>query len=218
MEEKTRQDFLELHGITSLDNSSDTGEYIWGDTSDRAKLSFLKTLVREKFHDKKILEIGTYRGTTTYSMALNLSTGTICTVDCGYEALKDLIKQETPEHTNKVNYSAYNVGEVYKSGLVYREQITQIVGNTTEESIAQKIIENGPYDLIYVDAAHTYEGIKNDTELSMRCLADNGMIIWDDYNGHWLGVNRFLDELGENYSLAYITDNRYVTYTDKGDK
>jgi predicted O-methyltransferase YrrM len=218
MEEKTRQDFLEHHGISTLENSADLGRYLWGDTSDRTKLSFLKTLVREKFHDKKILEIGTYRGTTTYSMALNLSSGTICTVDCGYEALKGLIEQEAPEHANKVNYSAYKVGEVYKTELAHHEQITQIIGDTTEESIAQKIIENGPYDLIYVDAAHTYEGIKNDTELSMQCLADNGIIIWDDYNGHWLGVNRFLDELSESRSLVYITDNRYVTYTNKGDK
>jgi hypothetical protein len=28
----------------------------------------------------------------------------------------------------------------------------------------------------------------------------------------------FLDELSESCSLAYITDNTYVTHTNKGDK
>ena len=218
MQQKTRQDFLKIHGISSVDNTVNVESFIWGDTSDATKLNFLKTLVREKFHDKKILEIWTYRGTTTYSIALNLSTGTICTVDCGYEALKGLIEQETPEHANKVNYSPYKIGEVYKSELAHDDQITQIIGNTTEQQTVQQIIENGPYDLIYVDAAHTYEGIKNDTTLSMKCLAKEGMIIWDDYNGYWRGVNKFLDELSETLSLTYITDNRYVIYDSEAPK
>ena len=90
----------------------------------------------------------------------------------------------------------------------------QITGLTNSQETMQQIINYGPYDLIYVDAAHTYDGIKNDTEFSMKCLADNGLIIWDDYNSHWSGVNNYLNYLSNNVDLMYITDNRYVIYED----
>jgi len=192
--------------------------FIWGDTSNGDKLRFLMTLVRNRFHDKSLLEIGTYRGTTTYNLVTNLSTGTVHTVDCGYEELKSLLAEEQPEHANKIKYSAYEVGEVYKKHLGETPAIKQIIGNTTDNQIATQIINSGPYDLIYIDAAHTYEGIKSDTELVLQCLAPGTVVIWDDYNGWWTGVNRYLDELDQTHALTYISDNRYVIYTHPGEK
>ena len=187
--------------------------FVWGDTSNEDKLRFLMTLVRNKFHDKSILEIGTYRGTTTCNLMTNLSTGTICTVDCGYEELKSLLAEESSEHSKNIRYSAYEVGEVYKKYGRDPERIKQIVGNTINDQVASEIINSGPYDLIYIDAAHTYEGVKSDTELVFQCLAPGSLVIWDDYNGWWTGVNQYLDELARTHDLTYITDNRYVIYT-----
>ncbi len=218
MRQLTKKQFLLEQQITTEDAEIHKDNFIWGDTSDHSKLSFLASLVKHQFYDKDILEIGTYRGTTTYSLALNVTEGNVYTVDCGYEELKRLIEIEEPEHSNRIKYSPYEVGEIYKHNLTETSNIKQIIGNTTDNKTAQEIFDAGPYNLIYVDAAHTYEGIKNDTELSLRCLADGGMIIWDDYNGWWTGVNKFLDELDQTHNLTYITDNRYVIYVNKEDK
>jgi predicted O-methyltransferase YrrM len=218
MRQLTRKEFLKEQKAHIEEAVTYTEDFIWGDTSDKSKLDFLASLVKHRFCDKNILEIGTYRGTTTYTMAANITEGTICTVDCGYEELKGLIESETPEHADKIKYSPYEVGEVYKQNLSNILNIKQVIGNTTNTNTAEQIIKDGPYDLIYVDAAHTYDGIKNDTELSLRCIADGGMIIWDDYNGWWTGVNKFLDELDQAHELTYITDNRYVIYLHKANK
>lgn len=220
MKRRTSQQFLEECGISpgrAYAHAPPYKNFIWGDTSDELKLRFLTALVREKFHDKKILEIGTYRGTTTYNIAVNLSSGTIHTVDCGYEELKALIEQEAPEHTNRIDYSSYDVGEVYKSYLPNCKSIKQIIGNTTKKQTTKTLFKGSPYNLIYVDAAHTYDGIKNDTEIALECIAQSGVIIWDDYNGWWAGVNKYLDELSETLDLTYIIDNRYVIHTNTKD-
>ena len=72
-----------------------------------------------------------------------------------------------------------------------------------------------PLDIDTIESKITKKGIKNDTELSMKCLAPGGMIIWDDYNSHWSGVNNYLNDLDATMKLNYISDNRYVIYESK---
>lgn len=213
----SKEFFQSLEIVTETVPEISYGEdYIWGDTSNPNKLQFLTTLVSQKFHNKKVLEFGTYRGTTTYNIATNLTTGTIYTVDCGYEELKELIKKEESEHKRGIKYSPYSIGEVYKKKLKDISCVKQIIGNTTTKETADQLIKNGPYDLIYIDAAHTYDGIKNDTEVALRCISARSMIVWDDYGGWWTGVNRFLDELDAMHELVYIPDSRYVVYSNEG--
>ena len=72
MKHLSAKSFLERHGINFIkDDQKDVTkvDYIWGDTSDLKKVKFLVSLIENKFSNGKILEIGTYRGTTTYSMA-----------------------------------------------------------------------------------------------------------------------------------------------------
>lgn len=218
MQHLTTKSFFQKNNIDSEEDknlNSENINYIWGDTSDTKKINFLTSLIKNRFCNGRILEIGTYRGASTYNMANTLVSGSIVTVDCGYEHLKVLIEEESAEHNDKVKYSKFEVGEIYKSRLSSTKNITQIIGLTDNQETVKKIIELGPYDLIYVDAAHTYNGIKNDTELSMKCLAPGGMIIWDDYNSHWSGVNNYLNDLDATMKLNYISDNRYVIYESK---
>ena len=204
--------FLNSYGIRECLQDTSDNKFMWGDTSDSNKLKLLLTLVKEVFHDKKVLEFGTYRGKTTYAIAKFLTSGTICTIDCGMEELKILLEKENREHNNKIKYSSYDIGELYKDDLDCVEKIRQVVGNSMRTNVVNTIMSEGPYNLIYIDASHTYEGIKNDTEISMNCVAKGGLIIWDDYNSHWTGVSRYLNDLSKELDLIYIEDNRYVLY------
>lgn len=53
----------------------------------------------------------------------------------------------------------------------------------------------GRVDLIVIEGAHSYEGIKTDFELYFPLLRDGGMILIDDYGSEdWPEVGRYVDE------------------------
>jgi len=57
------------------------------------------------------------------------------------------------------------------------------------------------FDLIYIDGDHSYASVKQDTNIAKTKLADNGIIIFNDYimydyvNGRTYGVVRAVNEL-----------------------
>ena len=210
MKQISSQKFLSYFSIAESSFNTCDIDYIWGDTSDTNKLKFLLTLIKLKFSDKKILEMGTYRGATACNIAMNLSSGTLYTCDCGFDAFEKYLKEEQVEHGDKIKYAKYEIGEIYIKYLPHSKSIKQLVGNTRDKKFGEELIHLAPFDLIYIDASHTKEGVKNDTELAFNLLADDGLVIWDDYNGWWGGVTEYLDELSTLKELIYIIDNRYV--------
>jgi hypothetical protein len=60
-------------------------------------------------------------------------------------------------------------------------------------------------DLIYVDASHEYEPVKQDINSYWQLLNNGGVMIGDDYMNNWPGVIKAVDELGNNYGKAEIT-------------
>ena len=64
---------------------------------------------------------------------------------------------------------------------------------TTDE--ASKLVEDGSLDLCFIDADHSYEGIKNDFINWKPKVKKGGVIGGHDYNGMaWQGVRKFVDE------------------------
>lgn len=69
-------------------------------------------------------------------------------------------------------------------------------------------IEDGSADFVYIDGDHSYEGVKQDLELSFPKVRRGGFMVLDDYNvaGWWKdGINRAAHEfLGDNASIIEI--------------
>ena len=61
-------------------------------------------------------------------------------------------------------------------------------------------------DIIYVDASHEYEPVKQDISLYWQLLNTGGVMIGDDYQKGWPGVMKAVDELSSTYGKADITD------------
>jgi len=55
------------------------------------------------------------------------------------------------------------------------------------------------YDCIFIDADHTYEGVKKDFENSLNFLNDSGIIIFHDIGNADTGVAKFWQEVKENF-------------------
>jgi hypothetical protein len=68
--------------------------------------------------------------------------------------------------------------------------------------------ENDKYDIIYIDADHSYSAVKRDIEIAFQKVKNNGFIIGHDYElnknkcrENWtFGTKQAVDEFCENYS------------------
>lgn len=106
------------------------------------------------FESKRILEIGSYKGSTARLLAENTPGSTeIWTLDVD------------PNH-----------GEAYR-GLPLASRIHRIIGKVSNELLN----EHGPFDLIFVDADHDYDSVFHHSAVAFSQLAPGGVILWHDY-------------------------------------
>lgn len=105
---------------------------------------------------KKILEIGTYRGITTLFMA---------------EAIQDL-------NGEVITIDIKNYAETNFEKSTFKNLIRYKIGNS------QKILSksNMNFDLIFIDADHSEQGVFKDFNITKKYLNDDGIIIFHDSN------------------------------------
>lgn len=142
---------------------------------------------------KRLMEVGSFRGYTALYLAQHTPTDAqIVTVD------------QYPDH-----------GEAYRHSP-YAEKIERRVGKTSPELFAADL--PGSYDLIFIDADHSYEGVKHDTELVLPLVAPNGFLVWHDY-ANWgyfdgkNGVPEYLGELASRLPIAHVLGSDLAIYS-----
>lgn len=159
-----------------------------------AELLTLAAICRHR-RPRRIFEIGTYTGSSALVMAINVSETEIFTLDL------------EPSET---------VGSAYRN-TEHSSKIRQLYGNSLTFDYAPFL---GGVDLVLVDANHTYDCVKSDTESAFELLRPGGVIVWDDYR--WLechaecsGVTLFLNELQKRRSIFSIKGTRFAIYVDR---
>lgn len=142
---------------------------------------------------KKLMEVGSFRGYTALFLAQHVSPDAkIVTVD------------RYPDH-----------GEAYQN-TGWASMIERRVGETNASMFEHD--PPGSYDLIFIDADHSYAGVKNDTELILPLVSQNGFILWHDY-ANWgyfdgkNGVPEYLKELSERLPIAHIIGSDVAIYS-----
>ena len=153
--------------------------------------SLLKVVVCSQ--PKRLMEVGSFRGFTALYLAQHIAPDAkIITVD------------RYPDH-----------GEAYRD-TPYASKIERRVGETGEEMFQQDL--PGSYDFIFLDADHSYESVKHDTELLLPLLAPNGFFVWHDY-ANWgyfdgkNGVPEYLGELSAKLPIAHIIGSDVAIYS-----
>lgn len=177
--------------------------WTWGDNSSPHGLMFLCMLAARA--TGPIVEIGTFRGRTTYNLALNAPTR-IYTVDLG--APPPAEAEANAEHKA---YPSYTPGEVFLSARPeIREKIELIIGDSTRVDLSAL---RGQASLVIVDAGHTYEACMADSKTAFSLVRPGGHVVWDDYGGdYWPGVKRALDEIALERTLHYLPRENFVIY------
>ncbi|MGH7838028.1 MAG: O-methyltransferase [Candidatus Binataceae bacterium] len=143
---------------------------------------------------QRVFEIGTFTGVTTLALALNLPHATIHTLDLPTQA-KGSLRIDTDDAKYMPDHA---VRRVFTDWTKAAARIVQHEADSAKFAF-EKL---GPqFDLVYVDGAHSYEYVRNDTEAAFRIVAADGAIVWDDYSRFWPGVAAYLD-----------TESRPATY------
>jgi predicted O-methyltransferase YrrM len=154
---------------------------------------------------RRIFEIGTYTGSSTLAMALNTPPKTeIYTLDL------DTSEREIQDAgTRTGGIPATSIGSSYR-GTPVEDRIHQLFGNSLSFDFSRFY---GTMGLVFVDANHTYDFVKADTENALRLVHSEGVIVWDDYrwderHPECAGVTRYLNELGMLRPCSQISGTR----------
>jgi predicted O-methyltransferase YrrM len=152
----------------------------------------LATLVQAQ-QPKEILEIGTFNGLSTATMALN-SQARISTIDieASYIGKLKLPIVRKARSYDDVRYIAKEaIGQHYKK-RPFADRITQLL---CDSALLQKCLKR-KFDFIFIDGSHSYEYTRSDTKYALAHVRRGGTILWHDYGKKsWPGVTKVVDDL-----------------------
>lgn len=140
----------------------------------------------QKVAAKRIFEFGTYKGVSTTQLALNLpDDGMVYTLD---------LPEDHPAYTLAIPKAEEReiAAETGKGILIPRELRHKVTFLCSDSATFDTTPYLGSMDLVFVDGAHSYEYVKNDTEKGWAMLRHGGIIAWHDCTPSHPEVVRYL--------------------------
>lgn len=92
-------------------------------------------------------------------------------------------------------------------------EVVKVIKSYTTDFL--NTLEDEYLDVVYIDADHSYDGVKKDLELSFKKVKTGGIIMGHDYtNAMFPGVVSAVDEFCKKYNLSvdYLTQDGCPTY------
>ncbi len=142
-------------------------------------------LLLKRAGSKQIFEFGTFKGISITQLALNLPPGSdIYTLDLPDEQLNTQFSTDPEDAAIAV--------ETGKGSLVPAELRPRIQFLKCDSARFDESPFVGKMDFVFVDGAHNYKYVKNDSEKGWRMLRNGGIIAWHDCRHQDPGVVRYL--------------------------
>lgn len=189
---------VEIRDVPRLDAA--TGEAYADDRTRIVVAALARALEAET-----VFEIGTAAGRTTWSVARSCPAARLWTLD--------LPESGKPE-LEVLDYDRpFMLGDARRGNAFHdtpeAERIAQLLGDSASFDFEPW---EGRIDLVFVDGAHTYDYVRNDTEAALRMLSERGTIVWDDYP-NFPGIWKYLNELGRELPIYHLFDTRLALHT-----
>jgi predicted O-methyltransferase YrrM len=141
-----------------------------------------------KCEARRVFEFGTHRGVSTAQLALNVGEG-------GRVFTLDLPRTDPRTKFDLKCASDLEISrQAQKADLIPEHCRAQITFLEQDSATFDEKPYAGTMDAVFVDGAHTYEYVRNDSEKGWRMLRPGGVIIWHDFRPHTPDVMRYLFE------------------------
>jgi predicted O-methyltransferase YrrM len=161
------------------------------------EMSFICSIARSK-KPATVLELGTFDGNTTLQIAENCPDETlIFTVDM--PRTRDA--PGAPEGAARRRFR----------GSRHEARIHEIFGDTRTLDFAGLCGGRAP-DLVFIDAGHSYECVRNDTEKSLKVIAPGAVVLWHDYAYNCAGVFNYLNEIAADLAICNLEGTSLVAW------
>jgi predicted O-methyltransferase YrrM len=154
---------------------------------------------------KRVFEFGTYKGVSTTQLALNIAAdGMVFTLD---------LPEEHPAYRlpiPRLDEQEITI-ESGKGTLVPHDLLDRVTFLKSDSACFDEKPYHGTMDLVFVDGAHSYEYVKNDTEKGWLMLRSGGILAWHDCAPHHKDVVKYIKECGLNLNLVKGTALAFST-------
>ena len=106
-------------------------------------------------------------------------------------AKKRIFAPEAQEKTDQIYYGACR--RIAKAAHKYQVQAS-VLRMTSMEAV--KCVPDSSVDMVFIDGFHTYEAVVEDIREWKPKLKDGGILVGDDFNRHYPGVVKAVQEEG----------------------
>jgi len=175
----------------------------------RKELEFLYDICK----DKIVLELGSMVGMSSYVIA-SVAKSISC-IDVWSNNLDHLShdKEQQRIYTPHLEIigDMYSQFQVNCSGFIDSGKLKMFRGNTQQ---MVDCFENNIFDIILIDADHSYQGIKNDFNAYKNKLNSTGQFVFHDYGDcMWKGIKHFCDEMVRDNKIRLVNqDERLAVF------
>lgn len=172
---------------------------------------------------KLILEVGSWQGSSAIYMAqllekYNVEDAVIICVDTWLGSPEHWLN--TASHVNdtwsydnlKITQGFPNIYKTFLSNVINTGNQHRIIPFPQTSENAFTILKHLgiKFDLIYLDAAHEYEIVKQELNLFSELISEQGILFGDDY-GWWPGVTQAVDNFIDQYKLkGYVRTGKFI--------
>lgn len=145
---------------------------------------------------KRVFEFGTYKGVSTTQLALNVADdGMVFTLDLPEDHPAYSLPIPKPEERQIA-------AEGGKGILIPRDLLDRVTFLRSDSATFDESPYLGTIDLVFVDGAHSYEYVKNDTEKGWKMLRPGGVLAWHDCVPSHRDVVKYIKESGFDATLV----------------
>jgi predicted O-methyltransferase YrrM len=156
----------------------------------------------------RVFEFGTYKGASTTQLAMNLPPeGRVFTLDLPKDLEIGILPVDRPAER-------MIAAEIGKGALVPEDMRSRITFLQADSAAFDTAPYEASMDLVFVDGAHSYEYVLNDTAKGLKLLRAGGVIAWHDCAPNHPDVVRALRESGLSISLVRGTALAFAFKTE----
>ncbi len=165
---------------------------------------------------ERVFEIGTFLGTTTLHLALNVGEDTeILTLDMDEETASAAEQHPADSELTRKHLASQKVLDFLQSPV--SRKVKPLIGDSTKFDFSPW---KASVDMVFIDGGHDFATVKSDTENAFQLVRTDrqSCILWHDYqNPMYSELTCYLDELSQGLEMFHIEDTMLCAWFNDPD-